>query len=216
MVYESRNINVPRTARFWLGGDRTGNATTMILLLHGYGMSALDCLKLFEDLGKPGVLLVAPEGLSRFYKKGFSGEVVASWMTREDRLHEIQDQIGYLNRLMFEISDTISLPQKVIVIGFSQGTATASRWIASRRGEGISTFVVCSGEVAPDTLESGWPPGVNVVLVFSDTDEFIPSAKFHDQSTTLQKSGADVALINYSGGHSLTLDAIRQLGVLLG
>ena len=36
---------------------------------------------------------MAPEGLSRFYLEGFSGKVGATWMTREDRLNDIDNYL---------------------------------------------------------------------------------------------------------------------------
>ena len=44
-------------------------------------------------------VLVAPEGLSRFYVNATHGLVGASWMTREDRQHEIDDYVGYLDAI---------------------------------------------------------------------------------------------------------------------
>jgi hypothetical protein len=46
-----------------------------------------------------GRIIIAPEGLSRFYRKGFSGDVVASWMTKDDRLDDMEDYVRYLNDL---------------------------------------------------------------------------------------------------------------------
>ena len=43
--------------------------------------------------------VIAPEGLSRFYVNGFGGEVVASWMTKRDRLEEIHDFSVYCSAL---------------------------------------------------------------------------------------------------------------------
>jgi len=51
-------------------------------------------------------------------------------MTREDRLHEIDDYVHYLDALHTKI-----VPQgaTVTALGFSQGTATVCRWRRSER-----------------------------------------------------------------------------------
>jgi hypothetical protein len=61
------------------------------LVTHGYGQLAKTFIRRFEPIMDAQTLVVAPEGLSRFYWGGFDGPVVASWMTREDRLDEIAD-----------------------------------------------------------------------------------------------------------------------------
>ena len=57
----------------------------------------------FKILNTDKNTIIAPEGLSRFYKNGFYGEVVSSWMTKEDRLNEINDYILYLDTLIEEL-----------------------------------------------------------------------------------------------------------------
>lgn len=216
MVYESRNIKVEKTARFWLGGDVSGKAHTVHILLHGYAMSAYDCLEHFKGLEGPGVLLVSPEGLSRFYRKGFAGDVVASWMTREERLHEISDQAGYLNKLLDQIrSETAPEARVVNVFGYSQGSATGARWIAFRHGHGIDTFVIWAGDFPQDVIEGGWPAGIKIIQVYSESDEFIPSAKFHEQAAKLQQNGAIVQQFPYEGRHAVLPETVQRIKYIL-
>ena len=83
--------------------------------------------------------IVAPEALSRFYDGDMQArmhrdaKVGASWMTREDRLSEIADYIAYLDAvhesILARLGGARRLP--VTVLGFSQGGATAARWVAS-------------------------------------------------------------------------------------
>src|SRR5438477_56805 len=70
---------------------------------------------------------VAPEGLSRFYLTESPAErrVGASWMTREDRLHEIDDYVRYLDGVY---GNVVPRNARVTALGFSQGTATVCRW----------------------------------------------------------------------------------------
>ena len=48
------------------------------------------------DPGPAARLLIAPEGLSRFYHEDHES-IGASWMTREERLEEIKDYLMYLD-----------------------------------------------------------------------------------------------------------------------
>ena len=124
---EQRFIRVPRTARYHVLGDAK-KAKRIWIVLHGYGQLARYFLNKFEGIGTD-LLIVAPEGLSRFYTDVSHQRVGATWMTREDRDHEIVDQIEYLDTLVAEIQKE-ALPDATWgVLGFSQGVATAYRWL---------------------------------------------------------------------------------------
>src|SRR5206468_3354730 len=70
----------------------------------------------------------------------------ASWMTREDRLHEIDDYVRYLDAVHAQVA---SGKARVTALGFSQGTATACRWAAFGSAR-IDRLIVWGGEVPPD------------------------------------------------------------------
>ncbi len=98
------HITVARTARYFTIGDPA--ATEIWFVCHGYGQLAARFLKRFEPITEGARLVVAPEGLSRFYVG--SGErrdqpVGATWMTREDRLHEIADYVKYLDAVYADV-----------------------------------------------------------------------------------------------------------------
>jgi predicted esterase len=153
---ETLRIETPRTARvaFLRSGD--GPVREIWTLLHGYAESAPGFLGRLAPLARPGRLLVAPEGLSRFYRNeagtgaGRGGGVGASWMTRTDRDAEIRDYVRYLDRVartmegQAHVSPRRSLGKKGragpgapallrVVLGFSQGVHTAARWTALGR-----------------------------------------------------------------------------------
>ncbi|MFN8394410.1 MAG: hypothetical protein U0176_07030 [Bacteroidia bacterium] len=49
-------------------------------------------------------------------------------MTKEDRLHEIQDYVAYLDAVLANGTGDQDLPE-VVLLGFSQGATTAWRWL---------------------------------------------------------------------------------------
>ena len=112
---------VHKTARVFVLGS-VEKATDVWIVLHGYAQLANTFLSEFEHLANGHTAIVAPEGLHRFYRKGFYGDVVASWMTKEDRLTDIQDYVNYLNNLVQSFPKSV---QNVHVLGFSQCVATA-------------------------------------------------------------------------------------------
>jgi len=125
------HITVPRTARYHALGD-AATASEIWIVLHGYGHLARYFLRKFEGL-EEGRLIVAPEGLSRFYLDDGHTRVGATWMTREDRELEIADQLTYLDQLTEHLRAGSRADIRLNVLGFSQGVATACRWAAIGR-----------------------------------------------------------------------------------
>ncbi len=99
---------------------------TVLYVLHGYGQQAKYFIRKFQKI-EGSVLVVAPEGMHRFYLQGTSGRVGASWMTKEAREDDISDNIEWLNALDDHITEKYA-PKRKLILGFSQGGATAARW----------------------------------------------------------------------------------------
>ena len=101
------------------------------MVLHGYRQLARRFLRRFEPVAGDHRRIVAPEGLSRFYadpgrgRHGPASAVGASWMTREDRENEIRDYVAYLDQLWQHLRTDSPGRTRLVVLGFSQGVATA-------------------------------------------------------------------------------------------
>ena len=82
--------------------------------------------------------------------------VGATWMTREDRLAEIEDYIAYLEQLTMELRHHLAgAGPRIVVLGFSQGTATVCRWLAASdlRADQI---VLWAGGIPPELDVADW------------------------------------------------------------
>ncbi len=194
------NLLITKKARYFYMGDLQSLTNEIIYVLHGYGMQASEFINEFEVLAQPGRIIIAPEGLSRFYRKGFSGDVVASWMTKDDRLDDIEDYVRYLNDLHLHILDVIRQPScKVNILGFSQGVATASRWIANKTVKPLN-FVAWCGDLASEIVDiaSNFPI---VTFVYSSDDQFIPVAQAIERSKELSQKGFRVNEVFFEGQH---------------
>src|SRR2546425_6931053 len=95
---QEHQFSTSRSARYFTLGSPQ-HAADVWLVCHGYGQLASRFLERFRPLEAERRCIVAPEGLSRFYLTDSPAErrVGASWMTREDRLHEIDDYVRYLD-----------------------------------------------------------------------------------------------------------------------
>ncbi len=155
-MIRERHITVPRTARYYTLGEPGARTTEVWFALHGYGQLAAAFLSALEPLDDGSRLIVAPEALSRFYLGGVGSRaaaeraVGAAWMTREDRLAEIDDQVRYLDAVTRRCSPASRpITPRVCVLGFSQGTTAAARWLALGTAR-VERLILWGGELPPD------------------------------------------------------------------
>src|SRR5689334_7771778 len=93
-------------ARYYKLGEINSSTKAIWFVLHGYGQLAQYFLRKFRILEKYNICVIAPEGLSRFYLENItspsgrnSDRVGATWMTKENRLMDIEHYIQYLNTI---------------------------------------------------------------------------------------------------------------------
>lgn len=197
-------LRVSRSARvFSQGGERAREAW---VLLHGYGRLAAPFLGFFRQLATAERLLVAPEGLSRFYLDGGSGKVGASWMTREGREHDIADNLAYLD----EVRRQLVPPVPLTVVGFSQGVATAARWAAATTPR--PARLIAWGSLLPEDVPAARLSGVAVTYVVGARDDWAPPDRVEAEAATLRNAGVAVEVIGFAGGHELDAEVVRRLG----
>lgn len=193
----------------------------MWFVLHGYGMLAGQFIRFFSDLASPERLIVAPEAMNRFYLVGVEKTpaaerpVGATWMTREDRASEIADYVEYLDTLHAEITASSGGANvRVVLLGFSQGAATATRWITHGRAR-IDRLILWGGLIPPDAdLAKGHAALHNVplTLVAGERDQYINGTALADDAARLDAARIPFELIRFDGGHVISRSVFPQLG----
>ena len=211
---KEHHVTAARTARYFILGNAHGSLQQVWFVCHGYGQLARYFLQHFESLNDGRRLIVAPEGLSRFYLQGFSDRVGASWMTREDRLHEIADYVNFLNAVYGQIVEKISLENvKVFALGFSQGTATVCRWVSHGTAK-IDHLVLWAGLMPPDldlkTHQKIFQK-LDLTFVVGSHDEFAKPEQLADQEKRLHEHGISYRRVSFDGGHELNQKILEEL-----
>lgn len=198
---------------FSIGGDGDENSLTDVwFVLHGQGQLANYFLKKFRPLANDKRRIIAPEGLSRYYLQGFSGRVGASWMTRENRLNDIDNYLRFLTSLYHkEVPESTDI--KITVLGFSQGAATASRW-ALVDSIKLNHLILWAGIFPPDMdLSRGQERFKNLKIsnVYGDQDEYLNNDRLAEQYQVANKLGATYSKIVFQGGHQLDEETLLSL-----
>src|SRR5690349_23066438 len=99
-------ISFPFKARYFKIGTIDTSTRAIWFVLHGYGQLAQYFIRNFAILEKHNICVIAPEGLSKFYTEDIQSRIQAgnnrvgsSWMTRENREMDIENNLNYLNAL---------------------------------------------------------------------------------------------------------------------
>jgi predicted esterase len=176
--------------------------SAVVVGFHGYMENAAIQMARLEALsGSDRWTLVSVQGLHRFYR-GRSDEVIASWMTRQDREETIADNIEYASRAI-EAAAPGDAP--LITTGFSQGVAMAFR--AAVRGRRAAAGVAAvGGDVPPELLADASIAFPRVLLARGERDDWYTASKMDADVAALTARGVQPERLVYPGGHEWTSD----------
>jgi predicted esterase len=208
-------ITTPRRARYYVAGQ-TEDAREVWIVLHGYGQLAADFLLPFAPIVTDQRAVVAPEALNRYYKDAAATgshattQVGTTWMTRADRENEIADYVDFLDGVRRAV---VPEGARLVVLGFSQGVATAVRWVAHGNA-GASRLVLWAGnlppEIEPSALRARLPDS-RLELVVGSVDEFVEWIRVDEQRARLESAAFEVDLTIFDGGHRLDRETLLTL-----
>lgn len=206
-----QRIKLPKTFRYITNGN-IETAETIWFVLHGYGQLPKYFIQKFQGLNPEKHFVVAPEGMHRFYLNGTSGRVGSSWMTKEARLDDISDNINFLNTLYSNFCSKKTFKNKVL-LGFSQGGATAARW-HEQGNFNASHFILWASVFPPDLSflanESKFSESLNYFIV-GDKDEYYNEEQIAKMKNYLLENNLQFETIYYEGNHSIQFDCLKQL-----
>ncbi|MDG1475666.1 MAG: alpha/beta fold hydrolase [Vicingaceae bacterium] len=204
-------ITVNKTAFYHTLGD-VKTAQTIWIVLHGYGYLAKYFIRKFNPILNENTAVIAPEGLSKFYLNGvgFDGRMGASWMTKDNREAEIEDYINYLDQLykaIIEENETSDV--KINVVGFSQGGATASRWIANQQSK-IDNLILWASSFAEGIDLKLLAQNNKLFALFGDNDKYISKEKIDQYEAKLKAENINSEFIRFVGKHDIPADVLTE------
>ncbi len=198
--YRTLNQLTSATERIWI-------------VFHGYGQLTEYFLQKFTILDQASNFILAPQGLSKFYLDGFAGRVGATWMTKEDRLTEIENQQRYLSTLVSKYVDPHPNAE-LILFGFSQGVATMGRFAAYNNLK-FNKMILWAGTFPHDVEQhelAHWPPEYDLRYFTGRQDPFLREGLVEEQQARLKMlTGRTVQPQYFDGKHEIIPELLLQI-----
>jgi phospholipase/carboxylesterase len=182
-------------------GSARGSSLVGGVLLHGRGKTPEEKIDLAARFGNiEGIRWVVPEAETpgSWYPGRF-------WDPRELNEPYLDDAVERCNEAVLEASEDGRLPpERLVIVGFSQGASLALEYALRHPGSVGSMIVLTGGlmgvpgsdwkSTAPRSLA-----GLRMLITGSDVDDWIPEASTHEAARLFRELGADVQLRIYKG-----------------
>jgi predicted esterase len=194
-------------------GARPVEARLAVILLHGRGASAGDILGLARELRLDDVAYLAPEAAdSSWYPYSF-----LSPMERNEP--GISSAMRLIERLVEEVGRQGLGPERVALMGFSQGACLSLEFAARHARRYAGVFALSGGLIGPPGTtwdEPGDFAGTPVFLGCSDVDAHVPRWRVDESAAVFTRMGAATDLRIYPGmGHLVNDDEIAAARAIL-
>lgn len=213
MDINTNHFKTEKTARYSTYGNLSDRTKYFWFALHGSNMRCEQMLYKFSEFNPDEHFIVAPEGLNRHYEKGFGGDVVASWMTKRDRLEEISDFNLYLSSLYAKYSKLLPVACKKIVFGFSQGGTTIFRWLNANSVE--VDYVLAYSCWIPEDIDlsslSSHIPKAKLVYTYGLQDQFLTEERIQQVNDIITRNKLEVKSLPYAGEHRVDKGNLKSI-----
>ena len=207
MTQESRLLQGPHQGQpVRVAGEPIGIAQAAMLMVHGRGASAVDILSLSDQFDQSGFAYLAPQAAENtWYPNRFLVPV-------EDNEPWLSSALVFVGDLFAEIVKAGIPPERVMLLGFSQGACLTLEY-AARNAQRCGGIIGLSGAlIGPDDTPrdyKGSLAGTPVFLGCSDVDFHVPKERVHQTADVLRKLGGEVTERLYPNlDHSVNQDEI--------
>ena len=204
-------------------GAPLARARVVLVMAHGRGGSPEDMLRLAEHLALPDAAFVAPAAAGGSW---WPASFLAPLAANEPGL---SSGLGVFRTLIGQLQDSGIKPDRIVLMGFSQGACLALEY-AARSGRVFRGVVGLSGGLV-GTSEAGGPeidalyghvskrfdyptslPDSSVFLGCHERDPHIPLARVRESEAVFERLGSAVTVKVLPGaGHGIVEDEVRAL-----
>jgi predicted esterase len=198
-------------------GPPPDSARIAVVLAHGRGGAARDMLELARELRTTDVLFVAPQAAGdTWYPHSFLAPI-------DDNEPALSSALRFLARIVGELGRQGFAPDRVALMGFSQGACLASEFAARHARRWAGVVALSGGLIGPPGAprdDQGSFRGTPIFLGSSDVDPHVPRERVDETAAVFRRMDATVDERIYPGlGHTVNrdeLDAVRDLLAMAG
>lgn len=196
-----------------MAGTPLHRAKAAVVMVHGRGADAESMLSLAEVFAQPDLAYLAPQAASQsWYPHSFLAPIA-----RNEPF--LSSALGVLDELLDQLAGASFAPERVVLLGFSQGACLALEYAARRARRYGGLVGLSGGLIGPDGTPrdyAGDLRGTSAFLGCSDVDPHIPLARVHETTRVLGRLGGSVAERIYPGmGHGINDDEVKHIRGLL-
>lgn len=220
---KTRGIGPHAGQRLVTAGAPLDRARLAVVMIHGRGGSPEDMVGLADHLALPEIAVLAPEAAGRSW---WPDSFLAPLKVNEPGLGSGLDVVS---NLLDDLKDKGFGPERIALVGFSQGACLAIE-AAARLALPFCAVAVLSGGLL-GTGEADGPPradlydragkrfdydgrldAVPVLLGCHERDPHIPLARVQESASVLEAMGASVDTVIIPGaGHGIVSDEVAWL-----
>ncbi len=207
MTFQSPLLQGPHQGQpVRVAGEPIGIARAAMLMMHGRGASAVDILSLSDQFDQSGFAYFAPQAAENtWYPNRFLVPLAENepWLS---------SALAFVGEVFTEIVKAGILPERVMLLGFSQGACLMLEY-AARNAIRYGGIVGLSGAlIGPDHTPrdyEGSLAGTPVFLGCSDVDFHVPKERVDQTAEIFKKLGGEVTERLYPNlDHSVNQDEI--------
>ena len=193
-------------------GTKLETAKAAMILLHGRGDSAQGILSLVPEIMMDGFAYGAPNAAGQtWYPNRFIEPIARNEPYLSSALEVVHNLVEHVREHIAK--------EKIIILGFSQGSCLALEY-AARSGGRFGAIIGLSGGLIGDVLEPTRYKDLESTPVFlgcSDVDAHIPKSRVDETAVMLEGLGAKVDKRIYPNfGHSVNADELEAVRELMG
>ena len=208
-----RTIVVSTHGRYLVDAPSAGGPRPALVGFHGYAEAAETQLaRLRRAAGTDRWLLVAVQGLHRFYRAR-TEDVVAGWMTRQDRELAIADNLAYVAAVTQAVASEWRTDGRVVFAGYSQGVAMAFRAAAASNADGV---IALGGDVPPELDQAALSSISRVLIARGTRDDWYRPETYEADLRRLRTAGTAVEARTLDAAHEWTDEFSRAARDFLG
>ncbi len=194
-------------------GAPLAKAKAAMILVHGRGATAESILTLAPEFDQPDWAYLAPQAAGNtWYPYSFLAPMAHNEPGITSGLTAVSDVLATITRAGIP-------PEKVALLGFSQGACLALEFAARRAQRYGAVIGLSGGLIGPDGTPrdyEGWLGETAVFLGCSDVDFHIPQKRVAESAEVFQKLGGAVTMRLYPGmGHTNNQDELDVVRALL-